>query len=210
MATFGNMIERIEDEIRDATINSNVRAAILTAITDHEFERWWWNEDNSLRLTLSSSQEFYTSSHLTAIPNLLHIDDIRVSISGSKTPLRRRSWEWFERVSTGAPGNVGIPSDFTYYQQQLRFYPVPNATITADISSVVRLATLSATADTNAWTNDAEAMIRCQAKAHLYAHVKGDDVQAQKYYQMAQLHRSQLVRENVKRLSRGRTEPWQF
>lgn len=211
IGTFGLLLDRLEDELRDATINTNIRDAVRNAIADYEYERFYFNEERSLSFTASTNAEFYSSADLASIPYLLKIDSIRIATNNQYYPLRRRDYSWMENVSQTVT-QTGIPTDYAYYNQRLRLWPIPNAKYTVQIASVIRLPTLSATTDTNAWVSEQlpEAMIRARTKAHIWAHVKRDPVQAAFFNQIAQQHHDMLVRNTTKQLSSGSFRPWKF
>lgn len=213
MSTFGVLIDRIEDEIRDTGIRSNVQDAIRTAIKQVEYQRFWFNEERGLLFTTSSSQEYYSTLASPPagvdLPNLLIIDSVRINTSGVMEPIRRSTWNEIEYLNS-LNTTTGVPNRYVYYDQQFRLSPRPNASLTVEISAVVKFATLSATTDTNAWMTDGELLIRNLAKAHIYAHVKGDDSQAQKHLALAEAEQQRLKTETVKRLQTGRVTSWSF
>jgi hypothetical protein len=197
------MIDRIEDECRDVSINSQVRDAIKTAINKYQFQRYWFNERGDLKVSLSTSQRIYTT--LATPPtgvdlgNLLFIDSVRLAATagGVFAKLRRREHEWIEaRTQT----TTGTPANFSYYQQQIYVQPLPSATMSMEIAAVIRFGTVSATADTNAWFTDGERLIRNEAKGIIYSDIKGDDAQAQKYFAIAAQEYERLIAETNARL----------
>lgn len=211
IGTFGALLDRLEDELRDTTINTQLREFVRTAIGELEYERFYFNEERSLSFTASTNAEFYGAADLAAIPNLLKIDSMRIAVSNQYYPLRRRDWSWMENVSQTAT-QTGTPTDYAYYNQRLRLWPIPNAKYTVQIASVVRLITLSATTDANAWVTEQlpEAIIRSRTKAHVWAHLKRDPGQAAFFNQIADTHLSQLRMTTTKRLSSGSFRPWKF
>lgn len=213
MSTYGVMTDRIEDEILDTGIRANVLAAIQTAIKQVQYQRFWFNEETGLLFTTSSSQEYYST--LASPPanvdmgNLLIVDSVRINTSGAMEQMRRSTWNEIETLNSIST-ITGTPNRYVYYDQQMRLSPRPNASLTVEISGVIRLPTLSASTDTNAWMTDGELLIRNLAKAHIYAHVKGDDAQAQKFLSLADAEQMRLKVETVKRIQTGRVTPYQF
>jgi hypothetical protein len=63
------------------------------------------------------------------------------------------------------------PYYYAYYKQNIRLYPIPDAVYTITLAYVYKLTALSDGGDSNAWTTDAEELIRCRAKADLYGHL---------------------------------------
>ena len=60
---------------------------------------------------------------------------------------------------------------YSYYGQQLRLYPIPNAVYTVRISGVLRIPVPATDGTSNAWTTDGEELIRSRAKSLLYSGV---------------------------------------
>lgn len=92
--------------------------------------------------------------------------------------LKPREWEWFENYAYDT-SFVGDPEYYAYYGRQIRLGPIPNAVRTIRISGVWRLTALSADADSNVWTTEAEELIRSRAKWDLWRNVLKEEQQAQ-------------------------------
>jgi hypothetical protein len=79
----------------------------------------------------------------------------------------------FETIDTAQTGqDIARPDYFAYYKQNIRLYPIPDAVYTMTMAYVYKLTALSSGSDSNAWTTDAEELIRCRAKADLYGHLQ--------------------------------------
>lgn len=170
MSTYGTMQDRIADEINRTNLTSQIQKAIISAIKHYERKRFYFNETRDITFSLSSSQEFYSASDNSAIPKLVEIDEVVVTVSNNRYYLTPRTYDYLERISTGQQ-YTSTPNDYAYYAQKLRVYPIPVEAYPIRISGVQRLDTLSATTDTNAWMTDAEELIRARAKKDLFANV---------------------------------------
>lgn len=168
MTTYGTMIDRIESEIGRSDLTSDVQNAIQTAIRHYERKRFYFTEFID-SLSTSSSQEFYSVSDYADMNLIVEIDSLTIDVENSTYPLIERNWSYMEQVQSRA-GYTGDPTDYVRYAQKLRLYPIPDQGRTLHISGVKKLATLSATTDSNAWMTDGEALIRARAKAELYLH----------------------------------------
>lgn len=168
MSTYGEMQDRIADELARSDLTTAIQRAIQTAIKRHERRRFYFNEAIG-SFSASSSQEYYTTSDFAPMDRLVSIDSLKIDVNTSTYPIIPRSWEYIDKIQTNA-GYTGDPTDYVYYRQQIRLYPIPYIGRTLHIAYVERLATLSATADTNAWMMDAEEMIRAAAKREIYMH----------------------------------------
>jgi len=166
--TYGAMIDRIESEIGRSDLTNDVKNAIQSAIRHYERKRFYFNEFID-SLSVSSDQEYYTSADYSSLNLVVEIDSLTIDIESATYPLVERSWSYIEQAQSRS-GYTGDPTDYVRYAQRLRLYPIPDQGRTLHISGVKKLATLSATTDSNAWTADGEALIRSRAKAELYLH----------------------------------------
>ena len=207
VGTLGNMADTITDEIRDSTIPTQIIDKILEAIDYYDGERFYFNEDQSIVYTTSNSQEFYTSVDWSGIDTIRHIDSVKVQYSGGRFPLRAATWDEMERASTTTT-NVGVPTYYAYYQQRLRLYPIPNQAYTIQMAVLQQLATLSLTTQSNAWVVDGFNMIKARAKALIYAHIKDDPQQAQKFEYIADQEYKALKAQTRNRIATGRVRTW--
>lgn len=179
MATYGAMKTRIADELSRSDLASQIALAVLSAVQFYERRRFYFNEGRSGTFLTVAAQEFYTSTDLSTIPDLVSVDSLRLTISSTENyTLTKRAYEELDEINTGGTVHTGQPVDWAYYAQTIRLYPVPDAVYTIRVSTVRPLTALSADADTNAWTNDAEDLIRYRAKWDLYSNVIGDVQQA--------------------------------
>lgn len=169
MATLSTMKSRIADELARSDLTSQIAAAITSAIAFYEGRRFWWNETTA-NLTTSASQEWYSSADFADMPYIAEFDSVRLTVSGRPYPLIRRTYEEIEWLSAGTATN-GDPTDYVYYAQQLRLYPVPNQARVLSLSYVKKLTALSSDSDTNAWTTEAEELIRTHAKVDLLENI---------------------------------------
>lgn len=165
MTTYATMRTRIQDELvnEGALTAAQVNNAIQSAIAHYQRERFYFNESRAQTFSTVASQEFYGSSDNTNIPNLSKIDRLTITVNGSRYELVERSWDWIDEMSVTTT-STGQPTDYCFYAQQIRLYPLPDAVYTVRISGLIRLTTLSGDTDTNAWMTDGEELIRARAK----------------------------------------------
>jgi hypothetical protein len=174
------MQDRIADELDRSDLTTQIQRAIKSAVAYYEKKRLFFNEQRTLTFPTVTGQEFYTSSDNSNIPNLLMIDVAKIAISDSnKYELERKPYTELEIISEGITADQAQPSWFAYYGKQIRLYPIPDASYSVVFSGIFSLGDLSATADTNAWMTDGEALIRARAKYELLTHVIKDVESAQ-------------------------------
>jgi hypothetical protein len=83
MSTYGEMQTTIADELDRSDLASQIQKAIKTAIKKYQRKRFFFNEARSLTFNTVDGQEFYTAADSSDIPNLLFIDTVKLTISGS-------------------------------------------------------------------------------------------------------------------------------
>jgi hypothetical protein len=210
--TFTDMAQRIANELNVIEYTNEISIAIANAIFHYQGERFWFNEDRSKTFSLSSSQEYYTSTDFSNMEQILDIDSIQINTSSTdRTQLTRRTWDWFEQYST-TTSNVGRPTDYCYYQQRLRFYPIPNGGYTVRVSGVYKLqADASLTASTStAWFSEAEELIRSRVEADIYETLLYDQKKAEVMRRREDQALSRLRRETSRRIGTGTITPTDF
>ena len=177
MTTLALMKARIARDIFRDDLTDAITDEITSAIGFYRRRRFWFNETRTITFNTVEGQEFYTATDHPDIPNLLDIDYIQVSQSNRPYSLWARGPEDLD-IWTGTPTS-GVPTDFVYFQQQLRFYPAPNGVYPVRISAVIRYPAPASDAETdNPWMTDGEELIRSRAKRNLYLHTLGDQQSA--------------------------------
>lgn len=207
MTTFGEMQERIASELhRDDLSNSDsVRNAIKSAIKQYERERWYFNEaTTSSSLTTSDGQAYY------ALPdNFMKLDSLKITYNGWKNNVSPIGYIEMDEMDAGNSSVRDLPTFCAVYKNNLRLYPIPDSAYVQTISYQKRLTTLSATSDTNEWTDDLEELIRQKAKEILCRDVIRDFALADQialYIERSVYPR--LRAENDERLMDGRLKPY--
>jgi hypothetical protein len=170
MTTLAVMKERIADELARSDLTQPIAYAISDAIAAYQSKRFFFNELREALFDTYPSQEWYDLSDSPHIPNLMAIDSIRVAIDNNFWELCRKTPE--EMENTQVSPAEGQPTSYTYYDQQLRLYPVPNDSWEVTVSAHVKLnEPASDTEKYNAWMTDASRLIRARAKLNLARNV---------------------------------------
>ncbi|WP_374634046.1 hypothetical protein [Ferrovibrio sp.] len=168
MTTFGTMETRIADELSRTDLNAQIQKAIKSAIRHYERRRFYFNERIDT-FSLSSSQEWYSTADFASMDKIVTIDTVKYSSGGSTHTIAPRDFSYIDEISSGQ--SFGDPTDYAYYRQQMRFYPIPNQARSVTISYVYKPSELSASTDSNFWMTDAEELIRMRAKADVLVNV---------------------------------------
>ena len=167
--TYGDLQARIADELGGrADLTLQIQLAIQTAIAKWERERFYFNELRAANaFNTVKGQEFYGAADYAPLATIAHLDKVTILIGGNRFALTGRGAGYLEQMSIN-PAVQGQPADYAYYGEQIRLYPIPDNAYAVTLLGTTRLAGLVNAGDSSAWTNDAEALVRCEAKADLY------------------------------------------
>ncbi len=212
MATYGDMQTRIADELDRGDLTAQIKKAILSAIAFYERKKFYFTESSGTTFSTVIGQEFYGSSDLAAIATSPMIDVLRGNYVGLRVDLTKRAWEYIDDISVLTTSKAR-PMDWAYRAQQIRLYPIPDAVYTMTIVHLPRLAALSADGDSNAWTNDAEELIRSRAKVDVMRNVIRGPEMAEEVIALTMQEKqalAMLYAENASRKAVGYAIPTQF
>lgn len=209
MSTYGAIKSRIADELDRTDLSSQISLSVQSAIKFYEYECFWFNESRSITFDTVADQEFYDDGDSEYIPNLLMIHAVTVTVNSQRYKVEPRTYQTLEEWAVNT-STTGEPTDYAYYAQQLRLFPIPDAAYTVRISARIRFQELSADGDTNAWMTDAEELIRARAKADVFETALFDTVNSDRMrgYEAQSLMR--LRAETGRRLGTGVIVPTYF
>ena len=170
MSTFGTMKSRIAREMKRGELSASssaVQDSILSAIEYFKRKRFYFNEFNDVTAPSSASQTYMSLSSFGIRPILL--DSVKGVIGNRDYPLTAKTWQAIDSIDAGQW--YGFPEWYSIHTEKLRLYPPPNNAYVVRIAGIKDLTEVSASATSNAtnpWVDDAEQMIRCQAKGYLF------------------------------------------
>jgi len=198
MTTYVIMRTRIADELaNDGDITSaQINYAIQDTIKVYERKPWWFNQKTGTFSTVDG-QEYYSSSDLSDIPDIVQIVAATVTSGTLKTPMKAVDYLSIDDEQDGSV--EGLPRVFAPFKEQLRLYPIPDAVYTVTLSYVYRLTALSADADTNAWTTDAEELIRQGAKRRIALNYLESEQVAARFASLEREAYTEMMAENRRR-----------
>lgn len=173
MTTLLDLQTRIATDLTRTDLTSQIASAVGDAIAFYGRQRFWFNVTRSQTFQTVVGQQAYTASDLAAIPDIVKLDALFIPQSQSIYPLDRYEPADFEVIAGGMSGG-GKPRAFTYIDQSILLWPVPSAVYTLRPHMHYKLPALVNPTDTNAWTTDAEELIRTHAKMLLYIDVLED------------------------------------
>lgn len=179
MPSYLEMRTRILDELANdgAITASQVNYAIQDTIKAYERKEWWFNSNIATFWTVPD-QEYYSSTDFSDLPNAVSIVSMVITVNGLKAPLRGVDFNTIDDSQTGTVN--GIPRYYAYFDQVLRFFPIPSAAFLMTVSYIYRLPALTADGDSNAWTTECEELVRQGAKKRIALNVLQADEIAQR------------------------------
>lgn len=202
MASYLDMVNRIADETLRSDMTNQIKLCIKEAIAHHEVERYWFNQFRDRTFDTVAGREFYDASDLGDIAGILELDAVTISIGSARWPLTRAGYvELEERNADG--GARGQPTHYAYWGQALRLYPVADGVYPVRLSGLFKLTPLVADDDQNAWSNEAEDLIRHRAKAILYSQYLRDDANSGRAAALEAAARDRLSVTSARRLAGG-------
>lgn len=206
MATYLDMIARIGDESLRPEMSDQIKLCIQDAIAHYEIERFWFNQFRDRLLTTIAGQEFYGAADHTDIPSILEFDAVTLTVGNTRWPLAKAGYVQLEDWNADAASR-GQPTHYAYWGQQIRLYPVPDSAYQVRLSGLFKLPTLAADGDENAWSKDAEELIRHRAKSLLYSQYLRDDANAARAAALEAAAYDRLAATTARRLATGDIRP---
>jgi hypothetical protein len=171
MTTLTIMKARIVREIRRSNIDTDIAAAIETAIAQYQDTRLYFNETRDFTFETVADQEFYDSSDDADLGLILKFDYVHYIQDTNSWPLSPMTPAAIEHLNVAGTFS-GEPQAYCWYGEQLRLYPVPADEYDIRIGCVKKVAAPATDGEaSNRWMTDAELLIRCRAKYELYTHV---------------------------------------
>lgn len=173
MGTLGELKARILDETKRPSLTSQCAKAIEDAIEFYSTHRFWFNEALDESITTVAGTASYTKP-----PYLRRLLQAEITIGGQRTDLYwGLPWEDYRYLTGGSPVS-GQPTDLIFFGDRLYLYPTPAGTYPVSLTHTSRLAPLSDDSGSNAWTTEAEPLIRARAKWDLFQNVIRDYAEA--------------------------------
>lgn len=198
MATYGGAIDLILTELgrSDNSITAVAERELLKAIEHYAPHKFWFNEG---RVSFTASNTiYYPLESMSAY--MLEIEQASVVVSGSVYDLHLQSHA--DLQIEDMTGVTGYPTDFAIFGNQIRLYPKPasGTTYQVDLDGTKRIATLSASTDSNEWTDEALDLISARVEKIMCAR-KFKDFEAAQAYQVAEDQALQRHQERTDKLS---------
>lgn len=212
MTTYGGAVDLVLTNLSraDTSITAVVEREIQRAIEHYEPERFWFNE---ARTSFTASETIYypfaTIFPATAAykAGYVEIDQLSINVSGSVYEMCPKTHQELVRVDLS--GETGEPALWAIFAEQFRLYPkcASGTTYQIDVDGTRKLATLSASTDTNAWTNEGLHLITSRAEAMIYSRKFVNPQQAQVCQEAERQEYERLKMRTERYLSTGKLRP---
>lgn len=177
MSALSVVRARIADDLNRSDLNTQIDKAINRAIEFYEKQRFWFNENTWTFVTVAGTESYTFSTASTT--DLLEIDQVTLTRTSTDIyPLDQITFQKLRQINTTGTTTRGAPSKFALYKSTWYLYPVPDAVYTVTIYGQKSYAAMTADADTNDFTTDAEDLIEARARWWLYANILKDVTQA--------------------------------
>lgn len=160
MATLADMKTRISTElVRDdlgtgGSLVSTMVTLIGRACEYYADQKFWFN---SIVTTANTA----ASTVAMTIPSTVRVID-KLTIPAYDVVLTEATLSDLSDYST-----TGRPTHYAYYNDTVRFYPIPDAIYTCGIFGIAKVAAPTLDADTSIWTNEAQDLIIGHTKVAL-------------------------------------------
>lgn len=170
MTTFADIKSAIADDIDDTSgeYAAQISTAVSAAIRYCERARYYFNQTRDKAFPTVSGRAIYNGDDLTDIATLVQARAVfLIEASGQALPLDKITAEEMEVLAGAA--TAGKPTSYSYFAQQMRLFPTPDAAYTIRLQlSPYRLTPLVNESDTNAWLTEAYDLVKARAKYILH------------------------------------------
>lgn len=192
MTTLAIMKNRIASELRRDDLTSDIADAIGSSIGAYQHSHFYFNEYRTLNFPTVAGQSIYTVADAPLIATVMKILYAFAVVGGSPWSLPAKNIQEIEDVNLW--GTItGQPMVYSWFSQSIHISPIPADVYQMRFGTVQVRAAPQADAETgNPWMVDCERLIRCRAKAELYAHVIKDPEKAATYASLAAEAMNQL------------------
>lgn len=199
--TLDQLISAVCDDLNRDDLTAQASDAVAMAIRQYDHKGWWFHE---------TSYTFSTTASTAAYPlptNFRAMDMVRVRNPGG---------DWQEVIPASfsavqsmleASATTGYPDYYAIYDSELYLGVAPNDGFEARLYYRRSLTDLSGGAS-NAWTTDAQDLIRACAAKTVALRKMHDPELASMFSSIENTEYQRLLSENDKRVSTGKSVPW--
>lgn len=174
------MVDRIADELARDDLKTQTEAAVRSAVNNYAGETWWFNQNGSVAVTLTSSIEVYAlpTDFEKAINYTLYLPGpIRLDIT-------QRNYDDVNFWQTGTA--FGQPTDYAIFDQSLLLFPCPDQSMSTVLVYATTVSTLTDTVCTNTFMTYGEELIRSRARSDIQLNFLRDEAVTAEYLTLLQ------------------------
>lgn len=161
MATLADIKTRIATEMVKDDLLDVLAAQLLLhiqrAVEFYADKRFWFNSIITTANTVGGSDAVTLPATVRAV-GVLTIPALRSEVKPAQ----------LDMLEEPGATETGVPRWYAYYGNQLKLQPVPDAAYALKIVGTAQAPVLTADADSNFWTNEAQDLIVARAKFTLY------------------------------------------
>lgn len=184
---FGQTKSEIAGEINRTDLDTEIGVALTSAMTMFETEKFTFNQAYSASRTMTANQR-----NIALPSDFFSLVSLRfVYSSNDVRALSYISPQEMDAMDND-PSFYGAPEFYSIYNNQYRFYPVPDQAYSIQESYFKVLPKPVADGDVSEWFTYAYLLIKYQAKFILYSNVLFDEALATFYKGMADLELRRL------------------
>jgi hypothetical protein len=191
---FSDMQAAIAGELARSDLTMEIQREINNAITFYGNKAFWFNEASMTPITTVQGQRYYS---LPA--NFASVLDVLSTLGNYTYRLEPRTEQYLDQVDWGNDFWSGYPTDYSFWNGQIRMFPPPQGGLPVKVKGTVILSPqpLVNDADSNAWLTSAEELIRTRAVRQLYGRYIRDPEQYALYTQLEKEALSNLQEKNI-------------
>jgi hypothetical protein len=201
MSTYGDLQDRIADDLNRTDLSDQIRDQIKLAIIHYGTFPFWFNEG---RTTLTGSS---STSFLTVPSDYLDVVELYINVGNYPVKMEQKPLDFI----VGYRGtNESQPGAYCYFGDRFELDCKVNQQYTFPLWYIKELATLSATTDSSLWTYQAEDLVVFRAEKMLYSRVLKDKAEAASCAALEREARTSRLRFRDQKIGTGSAKPWGY
>lgn len=201
---FGDMKTRVAKLIQDpsntAVSAADVGIAINEAISHWKTTRFWFNEAEDAAVSITAANPVIGDMP-SGLLFPLAVGGIVIDYNNLRYPLTKISSSEYDDMNTEA---TGIPHSYTMRAGAYEVYPYPDQAYTAVVRYLKEYTDLSASTDTNSFTDSASRLIMYEAAGRLSGEFRQDAEMSAYFLGTAEREMRSLMMRTAKVNSTGR------
>lgn len=210
MSTLGLLKARLADDLARDNLSTQIGQAIEDAIEFYRTSRFFFNETRDATFPTIPGQAIYSVSDDDDIPLFFDLDAVFLIDGTQNYALKVDDPQRLEFLSDGSASS-GRPRRYAWFDRSFRLYPIPDGAYTVRPVGAYEVPSPNSDNQTgNVWMTKAFELIRCRAKAYLFAHVIKNLEMADVMQRAEQQALSALRRAGNRRTTSGRLTPTTF